>query len=202
MRGNGAFARFAGAVALGGAFYTATYITSYPGGAPPYAVFALLAGTAGGLLACALPRSAPALITAAVLVGFGFSAAVLDSGLGFGPGLVLLILAARWARQADDVPHGHAFTVGGGPGPKLPIPATGPVPGTARAGFGQFVVVPEVEEPVVHLPEADPDVVVVPEAAPRRGLSVSDDGLVQAGPPGIIGLVGPPGRDDLSDGFR
>ena len=47
MRGNIRLARFAGIVALGGAFYTATYITSYPGGAPPYVVIGLLAAMLG-----------------------------------------------------------------------------------------------------------------------------------------------------------
>src|SRR3954463_10320467 len=88
MQGNIGFARIAGVVALGGAFYTATYITSYPGGAPAYAVLGLLAGTAAGIIACAVPRSATALTLAAVMLGFAFTGAVIYSGIGFLPGFV------------------------------------------------------------------------------------------------------------------
>src|SRR4051794_13543139 len=102
MRGNEGFARFAGIAALGGAFYTATYITSYPGGAPPYLVIGLLAGTAAGVLACVIPRSSGVLATAAVLLGFAFTGALIRSGIGFGPGFVLMIVAARRTAYPDD----------------------------------------------------------------------------------------------------
>src|SRR5262249_19179639 len=94
MRGNVRFARLAGVIALGGAFYTATYITSSRGGAPTYAFLGLLAGTAGGIVALAWPRSSTILTLAAVLLGFAFTGAFIESGIGFLPGFVLMIMAA------------------------------------------------------------------------------------------------------------
>ena len=175
---RGVFARIAGAVTLGGAFYTATYITSYPNGTPAYAILALLAGTVAGILACALPRSGTWLTVAAVLVGFGFSAAVINSGIAFGPGFVMTILAARQARRTDYVPHGEVFT-----GVRAPI----------RQAWEP--------EQVVEIPEAE-NVIVVPETDQR--VAISSNGRAQAGPPGVFGVVGPPRKRGLSGsgGFR
>jgi hypothetical protein len=185
MSGKEGFARIAGIVALGGAFYTATYITSYPGGAPAYAVLGLLAGTAGGFLALAAPRSRNALTVAAVLLGFAFTGAVIHSGAAFGPAFVLMIMAARWAARRDPFEFLQRTT-------------------TERTlGSGSFGSLRQVEsgaEPVVTIPEAE-DVVAIPETGSDRS-TLAGDGLAQAGPPGVIGLLGQPGRRGLSGGFR
>ena len=113
MRGKTGLARIAGGVALGGAFYTATYITSYPGGAPAYAVLGLLAGTIAGILALAAPRSAAGLTVAAVLLGFAFTGAVIHSGMGFLPGFVLMMSHTNWPtffwlfQPPGGAPSGH-----------------------------------------------------------------------------------------------
>jgi hypothetical protein len=190
MRGTMRFARVAGIVALGGAFYTATYITSYPGGAPTYAVLGLLAGTAGGIISLVAPRSVPALTTAAVLLGFAFTGAVIDSGAGFWPGFVLMIIVARRAARPGD----FAFLE------EPRRPAASSVERLRRRATSRVVVVPDAER-VVTVPDAE-RVVTVPEAAgPEDAPRVSQDGRVQAGPPGIIGVLGPPGRR-ASGGFR
>jgi len=203
MRGNIGFARIAGIVALGGAFYTATYITSYPGGAPGYAVFGLLAGTVAGILALAVPSSPSALTVAAVLLGIAFTGAVIDSGVAFGPGFVLMIMAARRAARPDD----FAWLEEGRSGPEttehygITVASTGSF--RERAAAPDVVVIPDAQAlaatdgRVVVVPEADP-VVVVPDAErPAAG-----NGLVQAGPPGVIGLLGPARRGRQSGGFR
>ena len=189
MRGKTGFARIAGIVALGGAFYTATYITSYPGGTPKYAVLGLLAGTAAGIIACAMPRSATALTMAAVMLGFAFTGAVIHSGMGFLPGFVLMIMAARRAsqpdafafleqrREADQVPSGaRSGTAGSFAWMRLE---------QGDAAEDRTVVLPEAGD-VVSVPDADA-VVTIPEAAAAP--AVSRDGLVQAGPPGVIGML-------------
>ena len=185
MRGNENLARVGGGVALLGAFYTATYITSYRGWAPGYADLTLLAGTAGGILACARPRSMTALTWSAVLVGFAFTGAVVGSGIAFGPGLVLLIVTAVRTRRFVPVPHGETFT-----GVKRPPrqPWTG-VPRTAPAVSGGFSA---LRDQVVRIPEAEP-VVTLPETAEGHAVAVSRDGWMQAGPPGVIGALRRPG---------
>ena len=183
MKGNEGLARVGGAVALLGAFYTATYITSYRGPAPSYAQLALLAGTAGGILACARPRSLSALTWSAVLVGFAFTGAVVGSGIGFGPGLVLLIVAAVRSKRFVPGPHGEMFT-GVKRSPRQPW--TG-IPRTVPAVSGGFAA---MRDPVVRIPEAEP-VVTLPEPGSVDGdvVAVSSDGRVQAGPPGVIGAL-------------
>src|SRR5436190_14323752 len=155
MRGNEGLARVGGIVALLGAFYTATYITSYPGGAPAYAILGLLAGTAGGVVAYVRPGSVPLLRLSAALVGFGFSGAVIQSGIAFGPGFAVLLAAAIRGGHVVHVPHGEVFTGVA----RTPLP-----PWTAEDRGGQ--------EAVVRVPEADA-VVVVPDAEAQDSVSVS-----------------------------
>jgi len=218
MWGKTGFARIAGAVTLGGAFYTATYITSYPNGAPAYAVLGLLAGTVGGILACALPRSSTTLTIAAVLVGFAFTGAVIHSGMGFLPGFVLMIIAARRGAQPD----AFAFLDERAQAEERSVARhNGNAGGFAWMRLEQgdasaIVTVPEAED-VVTVPEADtvvtlPEaetVVTLPEAEtvvtlPEADISrVSSDGLVQAGPPGVIGLLAhAPKPRPQTEGFR
>ena len=161
MRGKTGLARIAGGVALGGAFYTATYITSYPGGAPAYAVLGLLAGTAGGIIALAAPRSATGLALAAVLLGFAFTGAVIHSGVGFLPGFVLMILAARRASRRDLFDHpGGACSPAGAAG-RLPVGAAGSFAWMRLES--QEKATPTAHRSAVRLPEAD-GVLTVPEA--------------------------------------
>ena len=196
MRGNVRFARLAGVIALGGAFYTATYITSYRGGAPTYAFLGLLAGTAGGIVALAWPRSSTILTLAAVLLGFAFTGAFIESGIGFLPGFVLMIMAAVRASRPVD----FAFLEGRGEPEELPGRA---VRRSGNAGSFAWMRLEQGDAPsVVTVPEADAvvtvpdaqDVVTLPDAAPTDLSRVSRDGLIQAGPPGVIGLL-PHSRD-------
>jgi hypothetical protein len=185
--------RIAGAVTLGGAFYTATYITSYPGGAPALGVFCLLAGTAAGVLALVLPRSSAALTVASVLLGVAFLGAVIRSGIAFGPGLVLMIMAAVRVSRGDD----FAFLEEGRTG-RATLPA--PSGGNHQGGFASAGVASS-REPMVVLSEAEP-MVVLPDAE-RQGTSapvISSDGTVQAGPPGIIGMLRPTPEPRTSGG--
>ncbi len=180
MRGNVRFTRIAGVVALGGAFYTAVYITSYPGGAPAFAVFGLLAGTAAGVLALVLPRSSAALTVASVLLGIAFLGAVIRSGIAFGPGFVLMIMAAVRVRRGDDFAFLEEARNGQAARPRSP----------AHNGLGGFAgaTLAEKADAVVVLPEAEP-LVVLPEAVQTAAPLVSSDGTVQAGPPGVIGAL-------------
>jgi hypothetical protein len=191
MRGNVRVARIAGVVTLGGAFYTATYITSYPGGAPPFAVFCLLVGTAAGVLALVLPRSPAALTVASLLLGIASLGAFIRSGVAFGPGLVLMIVAAVRAHRGDD--FGFLEEARNGHGLRLRSQARNELGGFAGVSLAADT------EPVVALPEAEPLLVLPRVVAPPMPL-LSSDGTSQAGPPGVIGAlqldpVRPPSRD-------
>jgi hypothetical protein len=189
LRGNVRFARIAGAVTLGGAFYTATYITSYPGGAPAFAVFCLLAGTAAGVLALVLPRSPAALTVASVLLGVGFLGAVIRSGIAFGPGLVLMIMAAVRVSRGDP----FAFLE-----ESRTERATVSTPsGRNQQGGFSTAALPADREPMVVLSEPEP-MVVLPDAEQQEAPApaVSSDGTVQAGPPGVIGILRPQPRPE------
>ena len=191
------FARIAGVVTLGGAFYTATYITSYPGGAPAFAVFCLLAGTAAGVLALVLPRSPAALTVASVLVGVAFLGAVIHSGIAFGQGLVLIIMAAVRVSRGDP----FAFL----DEPRTERATHPPTSGrNQQGGFGSTAFT-SGSEPTVVLSEPEP-MVVLPDAESQEApvQAVSSDGTVQAGPPGVIGILRPQPerRSTGGTGFR
>ncbi len=104
MDANAVIARIGGAVALAGSFYTAYWITSWPGGAPGIAVLGLLAGTAAGFLAFGMPRSAPALSVAILLLLLAFVPATIGSGAAFLPGL--MIVGSGALRMASGVEGG------------------------------------------------------------------------------------------------
>jgi hypothetical protein len=128
-------------------------------------------------------------VVSAVLLGFAFTGAAINSGIAFGPGFVLLIAVARRTRNARPVPHGEVFT---GTGAFLP-PRWEAQPTQVSGPRGS-------EDPVVVVPEAAP-VVRIPDAEPRDTVTVSRNGRVVAGPPGVIGLVGPPRQRGGSPGF-
>jgi hypothetical protein len=183
------FARLAGVVSLAGAFYTTTYITSYPHAVPAFAAFGLVTGWVGSILALALPRSKMALTTAAVLVGIGFLGAVVGSGIAFGPGMVMLIVAARRADRAVE-PVDFTPSVSGGFRTNAryvdDVTALAPPVGVAQE-WDRLVELPQTEERIT-LPEAEP---AASNGSNGSSPATSTDGRIQAGPPGVIGVLGP-----------
>jgi hypothetical protein len=185
MRGNVRFARLAGAVALAGAFYTTTYITSYPHAVPALAAIGLLTGWVGSILALALPRSKMALTAAATLVGVAFLGGVVGSGLAFGPGLVMLFVAARRAdRAVEPVDFTPSVTGGFRTNARYVEHVDAPAP-VAVPQWEGLVVLPETEERTITIPEAEP-------TTNGSTSATSKDGRIQAGPPGVIGVLRPP----------
>jgi hypothetical protein len=159
-------------------------------------VIGLVAGWIGAILLLAAPRSVAALAAALVLLGVAFAGAFIRSGIAFGPGLVMVIVASVRSGGTTEPVEFSTTPSGGFLGlddmwhlehREVRVP-----PALAKK-WDRLIVLPESER-VVVLPESE-RMVTLPEAEPQSNgateRSVSRDGRIQAGPPGVIGILGP-----------
>jgi len=181
--------RIGGVAALGGAFVSAIFLTSWPGGPPGLAIAAFVFGVAGGTTALLWPRSLVAMTTSGLLLALAFVPLALSWGVAYLPSLVLVGWATLRAQQLETRQELHPALVaaeGGSPLDDLWVRDRDDLTWrTHSPGWKQVVVIPDADEPSAVFRETD-DLVIIPQTDVVEPLS-SRNGLVHVGPPGVIG---------------
>ena len=187
MNGRGVVGRIGGIAGLGGAFVSAIFLTSWPGGPPALAVVAFLLGTAGGLTATAWPRSLAALTVAGLLLTLAFAPLALSWGVAYLPGLVLVSWATLRTQHRTSAMQPALVVADGSPLDDLWRKEPDGQTWRSPAFREHVLVIPDLDE---EAPVAGSDeLVVIPQTDVVQPLS-SRNGLVHVGPPGVIGGLG------------